>query len=211
MSISIKLLDSAKVIEQRINALLSKELNTLLTANKTRFNTRVNDFVKRCILEQPEIASLKAGGIGSLAAQVGIRAGEESGIVDAIVMAIVNSTTVNIRRFDSKLNGRLDINFQPADFVNLLALPQGMVNTENGDTLKWLSWLLKEGGKPIIIGYEYKPTAGAGRSRGGVMIGGTAWRIPPQFAGTETDNFITRAFSGREKEIQDLFGKLLGA
>ena len=161
MSISIKLLDSAKVIEQRINALLSKELNTLLTANKTRFNTRVNDFVKRCILEQPEIASLKAGGIGSLAAQVGIRAGEESGIVDAIVMAIVNSTTVNIRRFDSKLNGRLDINFQPADFVNLLALPQGMVNTENGDTLKWLSWLLKEGVKPIIIGYEYKPTAGA--------------------------------------------------
>ena len=210
MSISIKLLDSAKVIEQRINALLSKELNTLLTANKTKFNTKVRDFVKKCVLEQPEIISLKAGGVGSLAAQVGIRAGQESSVVDSIVMAIVNSTTVNIRRFDTKLNGKLDINFQPADFVNLLALPQGMVNTENGDTLKWLSWLLKEGAKPIIIGYQYSPASGAGRGRGGVMITGTAWRVPPQFAGTETDNFITRAFSGREKDIQDLFGQLLG-
>ena len=211
MSISIKLLDSAKVIEQRINALLSKELNTLLTANRSKFYRRANDFVKKCILEQPEIASLKAGGPGSLAAQVGIRDGQESSVVDSIVMAIVNSTTVNIRRFDAKLNGKLDINFQPADFVNLVSLPQGIINTEKGATLNWLSWLLREGSKPIIIGYEYKPTAGAGRSRGGVMIGGTAWRIPPQFAGTETDNFITRAFSGREKEIQDLFAKLLGA
>ena len=42
------------------------------------------------------------------------------------------------------------------------------------------------------------------------MITGTAWRVPPQFAGTETDNFITRAFSGREKDIQVLFGQLLG-
>ena len=45
MSISIKLLDSAKVIEQRINALLSKELNTLLTANRSKFDSRANDFV----------------------------------------------------------------------------------------------------------------------------------------------------------------------
>ena len=115
-----------------------------------------------------------------------------------------------LQKFDIKLNGRLEINFQPADFVNLVSMQQGIVHTEKGDSLDWLSWLLKEGAKPIIIGYQYQAQAG-GRSRGGIMEKGTSWRIPPQFAGTETDNFITRAFSDREKEIQDLFAKLLGA
>ena len=51
----------------------------------------------------------------------------------------------------------------------------------------------------------------AGRSRGGVMMANAqSWRVPPQFSGTDENNFITRAFSGREKEVQDLFGQLLG-
>ena len=145
-----------------------------------------------------------------MAAQVGIPAGREDSIVESIIMSIVNATRVNIRKFDIKLNGRLEINFQPADFVNLVSMQQGIVHTEKGDSLDWLSWLRKEGAKPIIIGYQYQAQAG-GRSRGGIMEKGTSWRIPPQFAGTETDNFITRAFSDREKEIQDLFAKLLGA
>ena len=210
MAIGIKILDSVKTIEKKVNALLSNELNTLLTSNKTKFEARAKEFVKTCILEQPEIASLKAGGVGSLAAQVGIPAGREDSIVESIIMSIVNATRVNIRKFDIKLKGRLEINFQPADFVNLVSMQQGIVHTEKGDSLDWLSWLLKEGAKPIIIGYQYQAQAG-GRSRGGIMEKGTSWRIPPQFAGTETDNFITRAFSDREKEIQDLFAKLLGA
>ena len=38
---------------------------------------------------------------------------------------------------------------------------------------------------------------------------GSSWRIPPQFAGTEDDNFITRAFSGKEKQLEKLFAEIL--
>ena len=43
-----------------------------------------------------------------------------------------------------------------------------------------------------------------------MMADAQSWRVPPQFSGTDENNFITRAFSGREKEVQDLFGQLLG-
>ena len=93
---------------------------------------------------------------------------------------------------------------------NRILLNDRRMNTEKGQSLHWLRWLLKEGAKPIVIGYQYVPGK-AGRSRGGVMMANAqSWRVPPQFSGTDENNFITRAFSGREKEVQDLFGQLLG-
>ena len=34
-------------------------------------------------------------------------------------------------------------------------------------------------------------------------IGG-AWRVPPQFSGSRENNFITRSFRGREREITEI-------
>ena len=210
MNISIKLLDAAATIQQKVNTALAAELNKAVTGNRTKFENKAKFFVRKCIMEQPEIASISIGGQGSLAAQLGVQKGQEESVVNSIVNAIVESTTVKLTRFDNKLHGKLYINFQPSDFVNLLALPQGFVNTEKGQSLHWLRWLLKEGAKPIVIGYQYVPGK-AGRSRGGVMMANAqSWRVPPQFSGTDENNFITRAFSGREKEVQDLFGQLLG-
>jgi hypothetical protein len=33
------------------------------------------------------------------------------------------------------------------------------------------------------------------------MTTGSLWRVPPQFAGTLQNNFITKALSNREKEL----------
>jgi hypothetical protein len=46
-----------------------------------------------------------------------------------------------------------------------------------------------------------------GRSRGGVMDKGGSWRVPPAYSGTADDNFITRAFEGKSKQIQKLVQK----
>ena len=43
------------------------------------------------------------------------------------------------------------------------------------------------------------------------MRAGKAWRVPTEFSGTIEDNFITRAFSGRENELQNLMAKFLGS
>lgn len=210
MSFSIKLLDSVGAIEKKVNAALSLQVNSLLVRNKQKTLTDIRSFVEKCVVEQPEIISLRAGGQGSLAAQFGIHVGQESSVVDSIISAIVDATKVNVGRFNLNLEGKIHISFQPSDFTNLLALPTGYVSTELGVKLDWLKWLLTEGQRVIVVGYEYVASPN-GRSRGGVMRAGKAWRVPTEFSGTIEDNFITRAFSGRENELQNLMAKFLGS
>jgi capsid portal protein len=54
------------------------------------------------------------------------------------------------------------------------------------------------------VGYQYEGIPGFGRSRGGIMSEGGSWRVPPQYTGTLDDNFVTRALTNREKDIEKL-------
>ena len=53
------------------------------------------------------------------------------------------------------------------------------------------------------MGYEYESGPG-GRSGGGLMGEGGFWRVSPEFSGTNTNNFVTRSFKFREKEISQV-------
>ena len=80
---------------------------------------------------------------------------------------------------------------------------EGFVVTRKSVKLHWLAWLLQAGSSMIVSGYEYTPSF-EGRSGGGVMTGGGVWRVPPEFSGTESDNFITRALNNRDKQLSQL-------
>lgn len=41
------------------------------------------------------------------------------------------------------------------------------------------------------------------------MEKGGAWRVPPEFAGTIEDNFVTRAFKNKQDDLNALFGRIL--
>jgi hypothetical protein len=108
---------------------------------------------------------------------------------------------VVFKPFNNNLRGGISINIQPASFVNLLSLQEGFT-TYSGGTLHWLDWLLLKGDSIIIIDYQYNPKIGLGRSNLGNMIAGGSFRVPPQFSGSEDDNFITRALTGDVAEGQ---------
>ena len=143
-----------------------------------------------------------------LAAQLGLVAGTSSSAVDAIVQSVINSTDIVIDRFTKRLSGSVSLQFQPDHFANLFAIHQGHVSLPESGDLHWLKWLLEKGHSIIVVNYHFTPSSG-GRSGGGVMSTGGAWRIPPEFAGTLDDNFITRAFSGREGDIESIFERVL--
>ena len=70
--------------------------------------------------------------------------------------------------------------------------------------------MLTQGNATIITGYEYNAGTGLGRSGGGNMKSGGAWRVPPEYAGTLDDNFVTRALRGpmQAKDIARIFQSL---
>jgi hypothetical protein len=121
--------------------------------------------------------------------------------VNKIEQSIINSIDVVFKPFNNNLSGGISINIQPASFVNLLSLQEGFT-TYSGGTLHWLDWLLLKGDSIIIIDYQYNPKIGLGRSKLGNMKAGGSFRVPPQFSGSEDDNFITRALTGDMAEGQ---------
>lgn len=209
--ITLKLLDSISVIEQRINEAIASVANQALSNTRGEILKQCQSLISGWIIAQPEILSLNELSPNSLAGQFGLLPGQASTVTNNIISAIKDSINVKIVQFNKRLQGGITVEFQPSNFINILNIPQGHTAIAGGD-LHWMDWLIKRGDGIIIVNYQYNPQSGVGRSGLGNMIEGGAFRVPPQFAGTDTNNFITRALIGpsQESEIAAIFRKALG-
>lgn len=210
--ITLKLIDSIDAIETKINAAIADLANKKISNSSSEILKQCQTLINGWILAQPEIISLSTSSPDSLAGQFGLLPGQSASVISSIINAVKDSIAVKINKFNNKLQGGITVEFQPSNFINLLNIPQGHTPINGGD-LHWMDWLLKRGDSIIIVNYQYEPKSGVGRSGLGRMIGGGAFRVPPQFSGTETDNFITRALIGpnQESAIVAIFKSVLGA
>ena len=209
MSISIELVDSFPKIKADIYKSLAIELNKRMKSKVRRAPRILRDRIKDWMREAVEIQSLLSQGIpSSLNATFGLTPGTPAEAVNAIVSTISEAITMEFKPVSNKLAGSVIFRFQSTDFSELLGLPQGHQFTEMGTDLHWLEWLLVKGDSVIVKGYLYQPS-NSGRSGGGTMdIGGT-FRVPPQYSGTASNNFVTRAFLGRDKELAKILTSFL--
>lgn len=207
--LSVKnIITSIKDVAKAINLEFASFLNKLFFKNYKTVEVNLRNAVKRWVSEQPEIVSIKAGGQNSLAALFGIPPEQAVVAAEEISELVANSVVIKIDKFDKNLNGQATFYFQPSSLSNLLDLDAGYVITDKDQKLHWLDWLLTQGDTTIIIGYSYEPS-NRGRSGGGTMETGGVFRVPPQFSGNINNNFITRAFQNREKEISLILEALL--
>ena len=210
--VRIVLTDKTPVIQKRINRALAEKINTLLAQKKGKLRDKLRAMVRQWLSVQPEMVALRTGGKGSLPSQLGLRAGTENSITNKIIDSIADTTHIDFKKVDSNFRGGgIILKCQVESFSNLLSIPEGFVqDNELVGNLHWLRWLLEEGHKPIIKGYHYEPVTGWGRSRGGIMSEGEFWRVSPQYAGTPENNFVTKALSNKQKQIQKLLVEELG-
>lgn len=202
------IITSIKDITKAVNSGFASILNKLFFKNYKSVEFNLRNAIKRWVSEQPEIISIKTGGQNSLAALFGIPPEQALIVADQIIELVVNSVVIEIDKFDTNLNGKAVFYFQPSSLSNLLNLDAGYVTTDKAQKLHWLDWLLIQGDTTIIIGYTYEPS-NRGRSGGGTMQSGGVFRVPPQFSGNINNNFITRAFQNREKDISLILEGLL--
>lgn len=204
----VNLLETNDQIQRKILQAIAAETNKRITKNRTYVLNQLKQNLRSWLEMQPEIVELGQDGTG-LNAELGLPAGSGRRAASVIVNAAVNSIETKISKVNRNLKGGFVFNFQPRNLINLLSLPEARIITEKGTSLDWLKWLLTMGDTPIIFGYDFLPTPGQGRSRGGTMVGGSMWRIEPKFAGTINDNFITRSISGKEKILEQILTRLL--
>lgn len=199
------------------NASIGRDmLQALLPDLQKYFNKVYNDMRNRIpqilishIQAQPEYSSLMSG---KLMAEFGLP--DSSSRLSSILATIQNGAIVQTRPINisgGKIRGSVKLQMIQKDFSDLLSLGGASFTTEKGTNLPWLSWLLTEGDSIIISDYTFAIGAfPSSRTGMGIMreFGGSSWRVPPEFAGTISNNWITRAIdsasSDIEKELESL-------
>jgi hypothetical protein len=184
-----------KDVEREIRNTILKGLPRAISAIEKQIQT----LVVLKLEAAPEYQSL-AGGV--LRHQFGLIDGGAriANIVQAFAREIKVTFVPGLGKF-----GGIQIGVLEESYSGVLSLSEAVFVTEKGKPLEWLRWLLQEGGNRIVIGYLFREgSPRRSRTGNGIMIErqGQAWSVPPQFQGTENDNFATRALENIEDDIE---------
>lgn len=191
LDISLKL-EPTKEIHRKILEAVADQFTSLLTKKKDTLNRLLHNSILDAIRKSPEYLDLASG--EQLYRELGVP--DIISRLERILLEWVQSFDVrieNIKRQGNTYRGGLKIVMMNDGWASLTLDNDAIFVTEKGDSLNWLRWLLIEGDKVIVRDYEI----GIGRGRTGynIMIQNVSsqWRVPPQYAGTTTNNFITRS------------------
>lgn len=205
MRFKLGLKEATSQINKKIQESIFSVFASSVKKNIASVEASIRTAAKGWILNQPEINALRQG--GELAAKFGIPIGENDNIIYQIVNTIVNNLVINIDKPSKNFSGNVRFELRPS-LIQLEENKDFSVITEKGVEINWLNWLLNMGDSVVVIGWKFNPGY-LGRSGGGNMIEGGSFRVPPRYSGVEGNNFVTRAFLGREAELSVLLRGLL--
>lgn len=204
LSFRLKLTESNSVIAQNMLKALLPDLNKYFDKIYNKMRQTIPVILINHIKAQPEYDSLMSG---KLKAEFGLP--DSSARLSSILSTIESGSVVQTKPLaiaGSRIRGSVRLQMVQKDFSDLLSLGAASFTTEKGSSLEWLRWLLTEGDTTIIADYTFvlgsHPNSRTGM---GIMreFGGSSWRVPPEFAGTVNNNWITRAINAASSDIQN--------
>lgn len=207
LKIFSKLLTSIGDFKKFIINSIKDRVSSSLFSQVSKTEEVIKNIVIENVRKQPEYNSLK---FGELRGMFGIA---NVGDVDTILSELddmrikIKKPTASARGIDA----RMEISIVKEGFAQLLSSPAASFVSEKGYPVDWLEWLLLRGNDSVVIGYRYSPQVSPfSRTGQGIMIKGNSaiFRVPPEYAGTITDNWITRGIDDALPEIQAYMNKL---
>lgn len=208
MQFNIKLLQTEKQISDAVlNALLSP-VDNYLKKSLQIIRQKLPLLIQSILTNTPEYASLTGGQLQY-----------EFGIPDPInklsTILDIWSNNLNIEYnkptiITNKIKAGFSVSLIKSNFADVLSSGASLViDNLKGYQLPWLEWLLLEGNK-IIVPKQEVIIGPSKYSRSGFALmreSNKSWRVPSQYAGTISNNWITRAIDDNESAINDLLNK----
>lgn len=200
---TFRLIETDTQIRNSILNILQEQASDLLKKSMPKIQLELKSRFKAALQNEPEYASLKSG---KLKAELGL---PESVSIDRIVDIISDSIkmdfspgTISNRGVKVGLGIRI---FQQDGEPAISSEDAILVDQLRGYALPWLEWLLFYGTKPIVKNYTVRMGSNP-YSRSGMAImveDDSNWRVPAEFAGTPTNNWVTRALSTIDDDIKN--------
>ena len=209
--LSVKLVEPDNIIERKMLEALVRAINKNLNriANKTQ--KEIGELIARYILDSEIADQLRTG--NTLAAHFGLRPGQGESAVDQIATTIQTSIKVRpmkAQRQGKQIKGGFEVGFLREDLVATLnSLAIANIYSNDGSPLPWLDWLLTRGDDIIVTGHSIT-FSDDGRSGLAVMVQDNSgfWRVPPEYSGTEENNWLTREIVRNSRELSKQIGNI---
>ena len=205
----MKLLESNSEIISKILQEFARQLNPILGKAAVNATKKFKILVGQALRQQPEYSSLMTG---ELRLEFGIPdASSVESIIDKL-SETVSITNTNVIVKGSSLNGGFKLTALEKSTANgTIDDSDANVSDSKGYSLPWLKWLLYEGNNTIVKNYEVKIGPNSNSRTGmAIMVKSVGdWRVPPSFAGTINNNWITRAIDSVANSVPKLLQQSL--
>lgn len=205
MIIDLKILESDSQIRQAILSSIKNHVENAFNLAIGPITSEIKSVTAIALKTEPEYQSLIAG---TLRVEFGI---SDSNSVDTIIEQMVDTLHVTKNPIiinNLGLTGGFILTMIKSDDINgIINSESASVITEKGTSLPWLEWLLFHANKPIIRNYEVKigPNPRSRTGMGIMVESNKDWRVPPEYAGSQQNNWTTRAISRIEYQLPKIF------
>lgn len=204
MPININMKVDPADIDSALRNSIRTHMNAALGLVTVDLTKDIQDWITSLLVADATYQSILGG---DLRAEFGL---ENPDVVLQEILTILRDSVIvsysPVRFNGNNLQGGIVIKAIKDDFSDILS-SGAATYMSNQFKVEWLKWLISEGDSIIIadyrISYDLTPKERA-NSRTGValMKKGSGWKVPAQYAGIISDNFITKIFQGVGLELQ---------
>jgi hypothetical protein len=208
MKFNIKILDSNSQITKNILEGLIPEIDSYMKKTLQYIRTNLPELINNILINTDTYDSLVGGQLQY-----------EFGITDPVnkLNEILDIWTRNVK-IDykspivsaSKIKASFSVSVIRSDFSDVLSSDAAlMIDTLRGYSLPWLEWLLLEGNKSIVKNQQVilRPSRFSRTGMALMKESNKSWKVPSQYAGTISNNWITRAIDDNESTINNFLTK----
>lgn len=202
MQFSIQIIETDKQISQKMIKALIPEADKFMRKCSQQTQKQLPGILRQAIMSSPTYAELIGG---KLRYELGIPdpIPKLEGLItiwtDNIDVNYVKPTMIG----SDKIFAFFSVSLVRSDYTDVLGSNYALVYDQKGGyNLPWLQWLLFNGTQPIISTAKVKFGKG-GRTGGAIMVSGGSWSVPLAHAGSQEDNWITRAIDQASPEIEN--------
>lgn len=210
MIYKLKIIDDNKIIYDNILKTLLPEVTNYFKKSINYLKNNLPPIIKQAIQQSPEYNSLLDG---QLKYEFGIPDSSQklAGLVELWGSNIDIKYTLPAIT-NNQIKASFSISMIKVDFSDVLYSDYAIVyDSLRGYSLPWLEWLLLEGNKTIVSNQEVIISPNRFSRTGNAIMRNSSksWKVPSQFAGTISDNWITRAIDSIENDINNTIEKAL--
>lgn len=212
MKLTLKIVESDAQIQKLVLNSLVPMVQKTIVKSIPSIKSQIRDLIINALKQEPEYSALVSG---KLKAEFGIPQASQVNTVVQALADTINITANQIVAGSNGLKGGFSLTMMKSDDLGgaITIDAAHITDTLGGYSLPWLEWLLLRSNDIIVRNYEVRYTSSP-RSRSGMALmyeSKESWRVPPEFAGSQNNNWTTRAVDRSEKQIYDIIKKTVEA